>query len=268
VKPFRLLLIVLLACPVYADFLPPAHELFEPLRADPRELQFAVRAVEPVSHRTLAEVAMGDYLGLYRWDLGQGKAFQVSLGGGVFGRFNLASKTNDLEDVDYYGNVPFDFRDGRWSFRFMPYHTSSHLGDDYIKATGVETEKHTWDNLKWLVSYEPLSYLRVYGGYNYVFRTLPGGIGRNAIQTGFELKSRWFANDHIQYYWANDLQSWQRVEWNPMFDSQAGLTFVHKPSDPRAISFFLEYSAGKQPEGQFYLQQETLWTLGLKFQIS
>ena len=29
---------------------------------------------------------MGDYLGLYRWDLGKDKAFQVSLGGGVFGR--------------------------------------------------------------------------------------------------------------------------------------------------------------------------------------
>ena len=155
-KSFRFLLIFL-ACPVGAEFLPPAHELFLPLRADPRELQYALREAAPVSHGPLGEAAVGDYLGLYRWDLGSGKAFQVSVGGGAFGRFDLSSKTDDLESVDYYGNLPFDFRDGPWSMRFMPYHTSSHLGDDYLKRTGIVTEKHAWDNLKWLVSYEPLA---------------------------------------------------------------------------------------------------------------
>jgi hypothetical protein len=266
VKPYKFLLIFL-ACPVLGDFLPPAHELFQPLLADPRELQYALRLAEPVSYRPLGEAAIGDYLGLYRWNLGDGRAFQVSVGAAAFGRFDLSKKTDDLESVDYYGNLPFDYRDKRWSVRFMPYHTSSHLGDDYLKATGTVTEKHAWDNLKWLVSYEPLWCLRFYGGYNYVFRTVPGGIGRNAVQSGFEMQSRWFAN-HIRYYWANDLQSWERVQWNPMFNSQAGCTFVNKPGDARAISLFLEYSTGKQPEGQFFLQQETLWTLGLKFQLS
>lgn len=266
-KSYRFLLI-LLAGPVCADFLPPAHELFEPLRADRREIQYAVRAVAPVAHIPLGEVAIGDYLGLYRWDLGNGRAFQVSLGAAAFGRFDLTNKTNDLQSVDYYGNLPFDYRDGRWALRFMPYHTSSHLGDDYLKAQGGVTEKHTWDNLKWLVSYQPLSLLKLYAGYNYVFRTLPGGIGRNAVQGGFELQSRWFADNHLQYYWANDLQSWQRVQWNPMFNSQVGCTFAHKPGDARSLSLFLEYSTGRQPEGQFYLQQETRWSLGLKFQLT
>jgi hypothetical protein len=259
-------LVILLACPVYADFLPPAHELFQPLLADPRELQYAARFAEPVGHKPVGEAAIGDYLGLYRWDLGNDRAFQVSIGAAAFGRFDISKKTDDLESVDYFANIPFDYRDGRWSFRFMPYHTSSHLGDDYLKSQGIVTEKHAWDNLKWLASYQPLSSLRLYGGYNYIFRTVPGGIGRNAFQGGFELKSRWYAN-HMQYYWANDLQSWERVQWNPMFDSQAGCTFVNKPGDARSISVFLEYSAGRQPEGQFYLQQETLWTLGLKFQL-
>jgi len=75
--------------------------LFEPLRADPRELQYAVRAVAPVSHESLGEAAVGDYLGLYRWDLGREKAFQVSVGGGAFGRFDLSRKTNDLVTADY-----------------------------------------------------------------------------------------------------------------------------------------------------------------------
>ena len=253
---------------VRAEFLPPAHELFEPLRADPRELQYAVRAVAPVSHESLGEAAVGDYLGLYRWDLGRGKAFQVSVGAGAFGRFDLSRKTNDLVTADYYGNLPFDFRAGPWAVRFMPYHTSSHLGDDYLERTGIAVEKHAWDNLKWLVSYEPLSCMRIYGGYDYVFRTLPGGIGRNALQGGFEVQSRWYLGHHLRYYWANDLQSWERAQWNPMFNSQGGCTFADKPGDSRAVSLFLEYSAGERPEGQFYLQKESRWTLGLKLQLT
>jgi len=260
--------LILLVCPLYAEWLPPAHELFLPLRADLRELQYALRAITPVSHKPLGEAALGDSLGLYRWSLGNGQYFQVSVGGGVFGRFDLSSKTNDLESVDYYGNLPFDYRNGPLSIRFMPYHTSSHLGDDYLKDRGIVTEKHAWDNLKWLVSYTPISFLRLYGGYDYVFRTLPGGIGRNALQSGFEVQSRWFNDHHVQYYWANDLQSWQRVGWNPMFNSQAGVTFANKPDDARAVSFFIEYGAGKQPQGQFYLQNESHWDLGLKFHLT
>jgi len=268
VKLLRSLTILLIAGPLCAEWLPPAHELFQPLRADPRELQYALREVSPVSRGPLGEAAVGDYLGLYRWNLEGGKAFQVSIGGGAFGRFDLASKTDDLETVDYYGNLPFDFRDGPWSVRFMPYHTSAHLGDDYLRDTGLETEKHAWDNLKWLVSYEPLSCVRLYGGYNYVFRTLPGGIGRNAVQGGFEVQSRWYAGHHVRYYWANDLQSWERTAWNPMFNSQAGVTLANKPEDARAVSFFIEYGCGRQPQGQFYLQKETRWDFGIRFHLT
>jgi len=262
------IVLLFLCAPLSAEWLPPSHEVFRPLRADPRELQYAVRVVEPVSHRPLAEAAVGDYLGLYRWDLGDGKVFQTSVGGGAFGRFDLSVKTNDLETADYYGNLPFDYRDGAWSTRFMVYHASSHLGDDFIKTTGREPDKHAWDNLKWLESYEPLDSLRLYGGYNYVFRTLPGGIGRHAVQGGVELQSPWMAGRHVQFYWANDLQSWERMGWNPMFNSQAGFTVANKPGDVRAVSFFLEYSAGRQPQGQFYLQQECRWSLGIQFHLS
>src|SRR5882672_3311170 len=72
-----------------AGFLPPAHELFEPLQADPRELQYALRTVVPTSRHSLGEAAMGDYLGIYRWTMPWEDAyFQISVGGGVFGRFD------------------------------------------------------------------------------------------------------------------------------------------------------------------------------------
>jgi len=250
------------------EFFPNAHELFKPLRADPRELQYALRTLVPVSRKWLGEAAIGDYLGLVRWPLPwQNAKLQVSGGGGFFGRFDLSGTSNDMESADFYANLPLDLRVGKWSSRLMLYHTSSHLGDDYLKKTGLTTAKHSWDNLKWLLSYEPVDEVRFYGGYNYTFRTLPLGLGRNALQAGVECQTPWMAR-HWQYYWANDFQSWQRIQWNPWFNSQLGVRVQKSPSEARSVSFFLEFGTGHQPQGQFFLQQETHWGLGIKFDLS
>ena len=250
-----------------AGFLPLAHEVFKPLLADPRELQYALRDVVPVGHRNLGEAAIGDYLGIYRWALPGDAYLQLSIGGGVFGRFDLYGTSNALQVVDFYGNLPFDLRLQRWSFRFMPFHTSSHLGDDYIKATGIVPQKHGWDNLRWLISYDALSWLRFYGGYNYVVRTLPGA-DRHAAQGGVEMYFPWWGNEHARFYWANDMQTWERVHWNPMFTSQAGVKFVRNSHEHRGISLFTEYMSGRQPQGQFYLNRESRWNFGIKFDLT
>jgi hypothetical protein len=272
---FLLLVPVQFATPLFAaddsgtGFLPAAHELFRPLLADPRELQYALRYSVPVSQKAVGKAAMGDYLGIYRWKLPWEAAYlQFSIGGGVFGRFDLAGTSNNFESVDFYANVPFDLRFGKWSVRLMPYHTSSHLGDDLLKDTGQTTTKHSWDNMRSLLSYDLNSWSRLYGGYTYAFQTHPGGLGRQSWQAGLETYSGWWCQQHAQTYWANDFQSWQRIQWNPIFNSQLGIKWVRTPQNNRGISTFIEFSAGHQPEGQFYLQRETVWTLGLKFDLS
>jgi len=251
-----------------AGFFPKSHELFKPLLADPRELQYALRVVAPVAHKLLGEAALGDYLGLYRWSLGGGVRAQVSVGGGAFGRFKLATAANEMQVADFYGNAPFDVRAGRWSGRFMLYHTSSHLGDDYLAKTGETTSKHAWDHLRWLGSYDACARLRFYAGYTYVIRELPGHRGRNSLQVGFETASLWVAHNHIQAYWANDFQTWERSNWNPMFSSQLGIKMAKDPRADRGISFFLEFLTGRQPHGQFFLEEETRFGVGVKFHLT
>jgi hypothetical protein len=252
-------------------FLPPAHGLFKPLLADPRELQYAVRSVFPVTQRKLGEAAIGDYFGIYRWSLGDAGDCQVSGGGGVFGRFDLAGTTNDLQVADFYGNVPFDYRRRNFSARFIMFHTSSHLGDDFLKNAGIQTTKHTWDNMRLIGSYEVDSWGRFYAGFTYVFRTNPEHIGRNALQTGFETYSPWntrVKSFAFQSYWANDFQSWERVGWNGMFNSQLGIRMRKDPAAARGVSIFAEYFTGPQPQGQFYTSHETHWGLGIRFDLS
>jgi hypothetical protein len=251
-----------------AEWFPPAHELFEPLLADPRELQYAVRWVVPVSQKSVGEAAVGDYLGLYRWTYRNGSALQMSVGGGAFGRFDLWKRTNDMQSGDYFANLPLDFRSGSWSARFMVFHTSSHLGDDYLKETGQTVEKHAWDSLRWILSFEPTRILRLYGGYATSLRALPPHHGRNSLQGGLEIKSRWMASNHLQFYGASDYQSWERSGWRPMLNAEIGVKVANTPTSPRGLSLFLEYGAGPRPHGQFMLQRETHWNIGIRFHLT
>jgi hypothetical protein len=259
------------AAPLLADtdsgagLFPSAHELFLPLIANPRELQYAIRFVMPVGKHHLGEASVGDYFGIYRWNFGKIQ-LQSSVGGGMFGRFDLSKYTNDLQITDWYLNLPFDVRVGLWAHRLMIYHTSSHLGDDYIRESHDPGFKHAWDSLQYLLSYDWNPMLRLYGGPTYVFRSLPKD-DRNAIELGFETQSRWFSGRHMRVYWANDFQSWERTEWNPTFNTQAGITFAKTPESLRQVSLFVEYMTGRQVQGQFYLHHESRWNLGLRLSI-
>src|SRR5579859_6693972 len=86
---------------------PPAHELFAPLQVDPTDPRFGFSLGSPVSHRTIANIDVGDYLGIYRWALGDAGALQLNVGGAINTRFD-ATSSHSLQVVDFYGNVPLD----------------------------------------------------------------------------------------------------------------------------------------------------------------
>jgi Protein of unknown function (DUF1207) len=106
---------------------PAAHELFPPLQADPAEPHFGLQFGFPVSHTGIARIDVGDYLGIYRWALGDVGALQLNIGGAINTRFD-ATTSHNLQIIDFYGNVPLDLRIGWFSLRSMFYHDSSHLG--------------------------------------------------------------------------------------------------------------------------------------------
>src|SRR6266446_10371770 len=158
-----ILLGMAMAGPLYADdlsahtgFFANAKEVFRPLLADPREIQLALRLVTPVSKKNLGDIAIGDYFGLYRWALPwQDSYLQWSIAGGIFARFDLVSDQKDSQVIDYSANMPIDLRVKKWSMRVMPYHISSHLGDDFIRRNGVLAEKYTLDSFKTLLGVDP-----------------------------------------------------------------------------------------------------------------
>jgi hypothetical protein len=245
-----------------------AKEIFHPLLADPRELQLSLRQTTPVSHTSLGDIAVGDYFGLYRWALPWENSYvQWSVGAGVFARFDLVAVEKTSEVIDYSVSMPVDVRVGKWVTRLMPYHISSHLGDDYIKQTGILPDKYSFDSYRWLVAYDAFPCLRLYTGYNYIIRNRQQDLGRHAFQAGTEWTSGWWGGGHAQLFWANDLQSWERVAWNPTINTQLGVRLAHDPQDKQTLSVFTEYGAGRLPYGQLFQQKESHWVAGLRFEL-
>ena len=265
-----------LAGPVFADdfsahtgLFAPAKEVFRPLLADPREIQLALRLVAPAGGQNQGEADLGEYFGLYRWALPWQNAYvQWSVAGGAFARFDLVSVQKDFQVIDFFANMPIDIRVGQWSLRLLPYHVSSHLGDDYIKRTGILPDKYSFDSYKTVIAYEPWSFLRLYGGHNYIIRNSKDYLGRHAVQAGMEWTYVRWLGGHIQPYWATDFQSWERTAWNPGVNTQLGMHIANHPDDHRQkFSVYIEYGAGHLPYGQLFQQEEWHWVLGLRFDI-
>jgi len=255
--------------PLVTGLAPQSDALFAPLQGDPRELHFALRLALPDKEKTLAEVAIGHYYGIYRWALpGEVGYMQLNIGGGIFPRFNFADN-KDLQVIDFYGNLPVDIRVGRWSGRFMFYHVSSHLGDDYIRANpGLSTDKNSWNSLRSIVSCDVDRFLRLYGGYTYHLMVYPATQQHQAAQAGLEVYSKEFAKGRVQAYWANDAQWWERTQWKPTVNSQLGIKTGRDATKGRGVSYFVEFTTGPQYHGQFFMDEETRIGLGIKFEIS
>jgi hypothetical protein len=163
--------------------------------------------------------------------------------------------------------MPLDLRVGKWSTRVMPFHISSHLGDDYIKRTGVIPEKHAIDGVKWFLAYEPVQSIRVYAGVHLIARHTEAVQDRFGLQSGLEWNSRWWAGGHAQTFMAGDYQSWERSGWDSEVNVQWGVRFAHDPQDKHALAVFGEYADGHLAYGQFSTLRETHWDAGLRFEI-
>lgn len=244
---------------------PSAKDYFETLLADPNELGYGGTFLMPVGADEFGEVTLGDYVGLLRWNLGD-VGVQWNLGGGINARFNLSTPQNEMEVVDFTAASPVDIHWGNYhTVRVGPWHTSSHLGDDYIKRVRPTILKRSQDILKTVYSFQPNPQVRLYGGGSLAFNTvaLPG---RTALQAGGEVLSPYFHGHLAQLYLAQDLQMWERVGWNPSYTIRAGVRF----SDQKRIAAarcYVEYFTGRRLALQFYNQRETFWGLGLNFEI-
>lgn len=256
----------------------PSEPLFSPPLADPLTPIPSLKYFMTNSHENmLGKIAAGATFGLIRLDYGPA-AFQINAEGGIFSRADLYDRVV-LEMVDYRIGFPLDITFSPsapgWALQIFPYHTSSHLIDDFLfkgvePSDGVQVQppdSYSRDAIRTLVAYRFSSLNRLYGGISYTF---DGIHWRDFIN--YHLGSELFSptmtllGHEIRLYLAEDLQAKEETDWNVNLNLQAGLS-IGRQGEKHRLRIAIEYFAGNAVEGQFFEQKEQNIGIGASFDL-
>ncbi len=107
-------------------------------------------------------------------DLG---AAEIEIGGsgGVFSRFELFSESFNFIHADFNGSLYTDVKYKNFLFETSVYHTSSHIGDDYIKHNRGRVKNTGYEGIKHYTSFMT-EFWNVSIGFEYKFSRRPKGM--------------------------------------------------------------------------------------------
>lgn len=266
-----LLLLALLAAPAAAveppeqKLFPRSFELFEPLRADPRQIQVGAYYYR-LKGENMGDVALGHSWGMARW-LGRGWLWQWDVEGMAYTRFQVSGDINKMQAIDFEANSSWEAARGPLSAKLSLYHISSHLGDDYIRDTNDRGFRYSTEGVRLLGSWRPIDALRLYGGGGGLFHAIPEQRS-GQFQTGLEARSKPFklGSASSRVYVAGDLQWKHAVRWNMTGRVVAGLRAAIKEG-ARAMKFHLGYQEGHSAFGQRFTEREHQADVGITFEL-
>jgi hypothetical protein len=235
----------------------PGTLLWSPPWADPMTPQMYVQRTSLDNARTsrTIDTAIGATQGIWRYGPDRPyQGLQFDMFAVVFSRFgNYADDTAN----DFRFGLPLSWAFGNWEGKVGYEHTSTHVGDDFIRNTLHFKQLHVRDEVVFGLAYRFTDHLRVYGQFGYaphMSAPIPGNhpdrwdcgvewLGRNPTGCRGEpfalLDVNWRSDQHyatnttVQVGWR-----WQGNENRANF------------------RVFLEAYNGRSPFGQFFLDGE------------
>ena len=252
----------------------PATQLFEPLRADPKEPRFFVSALKvnsTIGNTTIAAVGFGENFGIVRHGSKPNKGWQLGISAAVFAQFDLETESSDLMNADYVIGVPVTWRNNNWSGRVRVYHQSSHLGDEFLLRVQPERVNLSFESMEILVAYD-LGELRAYGGGEYLFHREPSDLAESLVHVGLDWRNSEtaFSFSHLgaaRWVAGLDVKHWQQNDTAIQVSAKAGLEFapLHNNSNSkRRWSVLMEFYDGPSPYGQFYQDDLRYWGIAIQ----
>jgi hypothetical protein len=251
-------------------FLPDPALIPRPI-AGPLEPRTAARLVLSVTSPSAfgevveGEAAFGTTLGVVRFSgSGPEDLVMLGVGGGVIARFNMETRERELIASDWVFTLPLIIRrDGHWA-RLQYFHTSAHLGDEYVELFDVERVAHGRDALDGLASFNLGRGIRLYGSARWALHVDPPEDRRFTVRGGVEYTLQ--GPQSVRPFAAVDVESEANNAWTPRVDIRAGLWISpasHWPGARLEIGFY----HGPSFQGQFADLTLTSFALGAAFTL-
>jgi hypothetical protein len=175
------------------------------------------------------------------------------------------SGSRDLRNADYTVGLLTCYRSGSFSGFLRYHHQSSHLGDEYLlnSQTAIRRINLSFEELDLKVSFEPTTWLRVYGGVGRLVGRDPKDLKPGTSQWGAEFTSpRTWMGGKVRPVAYVDVQRNERSDWRASRCVMAGLQFEDARIGDRKVQLLAEYFRGPSPNGQFYLQSTDWFGFG------
>ena len=121
---------------------------------------------EPDGSTLESEISLGYRIPVVRLMDGGAEGVDLDLGFevGIWSRFNMETDERDLIGSDYRVGFPLSVRYRSLEGRLTLHHSSSHLGDDFIKRNGVWVYQVSREALELILAVRPIEPVRLYGG--------------------------------------------------------------------------------------------------------
>ncbi|MGM0440319.1 MAG: DUF1207 domain-containing protein [Chlamydiota bacterium] len=245
-------------------WLPQSSVLFRPLVANPRKVTNSVawRWNDDVLGKNIFAMSLGGLIPFYRWeDVRIGKFsgdLQLSLEPGVWGVFDLDKHSFPLINADYFVGAVAEYAVNSWSYRARFYHTSCHLGDEYILEVNpsVDRKNVSFEAIDFYASYNLMEALRFYGGVGYIVHSDNDyHIHPLYLEYGTEVRLFGYQSHYLkldfQPFLAIHLRNDEDHHWNLDATYALGYEFSKLSEVGRKMRLYLEYHDGYSKEGQF-----------------
>ena len=235
--------------------------------AGPRESRMALHAFHNESSSLRSEwlwdATLGGRRGIMRFgngDPSNPEGWQLDIEGAAVVRLNI-DENRDVDASDFRFGVPLTYGVGPIQYKMGYYHVSSHLGDEFIARTGMNTRiNYVRDALVFGVSYEVNPCFRIYGETAYAFFTA-GGAEPWEFQFGAEYSRPGPTGFYGTPFFATNAHLREELNFGGDWTVQAG--WLWRGPTENTFRLGLHYMNGKSTQYQFFTTNERQLGVGI-----
>jgi hypothetical protein len=231
---------------------------------------FVITDQEDADFDVQAQAALGVTLPLVRlstWTDGGMTLIGVA---GVYSRFRIEYPSRDDLGQDWIVGGGVEAAWDEVSTRVRISHRSSHLGDEFVQATGAQRIEFGGEALDALVAWSVPGIARVYGGGSWIFRSYTdkqvpylvemGRRDRLLVQLGADGEWRPWDASPFGVVAGVDWQTAERTAWKSALSLGGG---INVNANGRTLGLTLRFFDGASSLGEFFLTPERFWSLEL-----
>jgi hypothetical protein len=220
----------------------------------------------------VAAVGLGAVFPVVQLAAWQGGGINLVADGRVFARFRIEYRGRDDMGQDWFVGGALEGAHHALSGRLGIVHRSSHIGDEFVEATGAERIEFGGEELELRGAYEVPGLARLYGGGSWVFRSYLRWDprlraldvrDRALLQLGADREWRPWSDPRFTAFAGADYFAAERTRWRPAFSAAAGVGVV----TGRALRLTVRAFDGPSQLGEFFLTHERYVSLELGAQF-